>query len=114
RGTTEQLHWSGKKKKRAAPRTVLCSKVATFPLDGGKKAYRQRKSSRGNRLAPEPLPQPLRLASRPVTHPRLEGWTCSLLQLPFQQLDLFGQRGVGVHEIFDLSHGVQHRGVVTT
>src|SRR5512133_4038310 len=40
--------------------------------------------------------------------------TCSLLQLPFQQFDLFGQRGVGAHEIFDLAHGVQHRGVVTT
>ena len=29
-----------------------------------------------------------------------------LLQLAFEQLDLFGERGVCAHEIFDLSHGV--------
>src|SRR5438876_7130203 len=29
-----------------------------------------------------------------------------LLQLAFEQLDLFGERGVRAHEIFDLSHGV--------
>src|SRR6516164_1096419 len=38
----------------------------------------------------------------------------SLLQLPFEQFDLFGQRGIGAHEILDLTHGVQHRGVVAT
>src|SRR6266566_3136630 len=40
--------------------------------------------------------------------------TRSLLQLPFEQFDLFGQRGIGAHEILDLAHGVQHRGVVAT
>src|SRR2546430_2837349 len=36
------------------------------------------------------------------------------LQLPLQQLDLFGQRGVGIPEIFDLAHGVQHGRVITS
>src|SRR6516165_3338483 len=40
--------------------------------------------------------------------------TRSLLQLPFQQFDLFGQRGIGAHEILDLAHGVQHRRMVAT
>ena len=37
----------------------------------------------------------------------------SLLQLPLQELDLLGQRRIGRHQVFDLTHGVQHRGVVT-
>src|ERR1700681_251775 len=32
-----------------------------------------------------------------------------LLQLPLQELDLLGQCGVGIDEILDLPHGVQHR-----
>src|SRR6266576_5332901 len=36
----------------------------------------------------------------------------SLLQLPLQQLDLLSQRRVGVDQVLDLAHGVQHGGVV--
>src|SRR6476660_6601963 len=37
-----------------------------------------------------------------------------LLQLAFQQIDFFRQRRVGVHEILDLSHRMQNRGVVAS
>src|SRR5262249_27763363 len=36
------------------------------------------------------------------------------LQLPFQQIDFFRQRRVGVDEVFDLSHRMQNRGVVAS
>src|SRR5262245_66631472 len=40
--------------------------------------------------------------------------TRSLLQLPLEQFDLFGHRGIGAHEVLDLAYRVQHRGVVAT
>src|SRR5712691_10883765 len=49
--------------------------------------------------------------SRPAPRRDLLG-EASLLQLPLEQLDLLGQRAVGIDQVFDLAHGVQHGGVV--
>src|SRR5262245_9856512 len=43
---------------------------------------------------------------RSVAAPRRRRRGALLLQLAFEQLDLFGKRGVCAHEIFDLSYGV--------
>src|SRR5262249_28390946 len=74
-------------------------------------ARRQGNSSKRQSASP-PSSNRFGFASVPGRLP--PGRTRSLLQLPFQQFDLFGQRGVGAHEVFDLAHGVQHGGVVTT
>src|SRR6516165_64731 len=63
-------------------------------------------------LGAPPPPRPFRPCKRSrVLAPRRAR---SLLQLPFQQFDLFGQGGIGAHEILDLAHGVQHRRMVAT
>jgi hypothetical protein len=38
----------------------------------------------------------------------------SLLQLPLQQFDLFGERSILGDQGLDLAHGMQHRGVVAS
>lgn len=55
-------------------------------------------------------PHPLRL---PNSAPAEGEKVSLLLQLALERLDLLGERGVGVDQILDLAHGMQHGGVVT-